>query len=143
MKQLDILVNVETSEQVGKIETYQSESTTQLFTLIIGKMDDLKLSQEEIYGVIFESLKDIKYNDGFNNYYDKHSKRVDAILSLDYAYNSLKIADLKALEELKNAIDCNLLILAQDEKLANYMLTYINDAYGFSYNENVEELLFN
>lgn len=143
MKQLDILVNVETSEQVGKVEIYQSESATQLFTLLIGKIDDLNLSQEEIYGVIFQSFKEIKYNDGLNYYYNGHEHIVDAILALDYSYRLVKIADLKAFEELRNAIDCNLLILAQDEKLANYILTFINDAYGFKYDENVEELLFN
>lgn len=142
MKQLNILVNYETSEQVGKVETFQSESATQLFTLLIGKMTDFDLSQEETYGNIFETFKDIKYSELFNNYYDKHSKRVDAILSLEYAYNSVKIADLKALEELKNAIDCNLLILAQDEKLANYILKNCNYAYRIQYSDKAEELKF-
>lgn len=143
MKQLDILVNVETSEQVGKVETFQSESATQLFTLLIGKIDELNLSTSEIYTNIFDCFKDIKYNNSFDGYYKENTNRVDAILSLKNAYQSVLIANLKGIKELRNAIDCNLLILAQNEKLANYILTYINDAYGFKYSENVEELLFN
>lgn len=143
MKQLNILVNVETSKQVGKVETFQSESATQLFTLLIGKIDDLNLSTSEIYTNIFDCFKDIEFNDCLDGYYKEHTNRVDAILSLKNAYQSVLVANLKGISELRNAIDCNLLILAQDEKLANYILTYINDTYGFSYNENVEELLFN
>lgn len=143
MKQLQISINVETSEQVGKVETYQSESATQLFTLLIGKIDELNLSTSEIYTNIFDCFKDIKFNDSFDCYYKEHINRVDAILSLKDAYQSVIVANLKGISELRNAIDCNLLILAKDEKLANYILTYINDAYGFRYNENVEELLFN
>lgn len=143
MKQLQILVNVETSEQVGKVETYQSESATRLFTLLIGKVDELNLSTSEIYGNIFDCFSDIKDNNLIDGYYSNHANRVDAILSLKNAYQSIIVANLKGIKELRDAIDCNLLIIAQDEKLANYILTYINDAYGFSYNENVEELLFN
>lgn len=143
MKQLQILVNVSTSEQVGKVETYQSESAKQLFTLLIGKIDDLNLSTSEIYTNIFDCFTDIKYNDSFDGYYSNHKNRVDAILSLKNAYQSVLVANLKGIKELRDAIDCNLLILAQEEELANYMLTYINDAYGFRYDENVEELLFN
>ena len=143
MKQLQILVNVETSEQVGKVETYQSESATQLFTLLIGKIDDLNLSTSEIYTNIFDCFNDIKNGDVFYNYYEENTNRVDAILSLKYAYQSVIGANLKGIKGLRDAIDCNLLILAQDEKVANCILNYINDAYGFKYDENVEELLFN
>lgn len=143
MKQLQISINVETSEQVGKVETYQSESATQLFTLLIGKIDELNLSTSEIYTNIFDCFKDIKYNDFLDGYYKENTNRIDAILSLKDAYQSVIVANLKGIKGLRDAIDCNLLILAQDEKLANYILTYINDAYGFRYNDNVEELLFN